>query len=463
MAMRQIRPYPRIIVSKKAARSLKQGHPWVFEGEVLDTVPSATTGKPLANGDVVDVLEQNGTYHGTGLISLKSKIRVRIVSHNANDRFDEGFWRRKIQWAWDYRKACMGFRALPGCEPDTNCCRVIFSEADGFPGLIVDRYEDVLVTQVNTFGMNRLRPVLYPLLMEVLRCDGQVIRGIYERNDAPARAKEGLPQYKGWWMSGDNEQSWGFSNVETTASKSGAEHSDSDGVGGASVSPKAPSARVIVQENGIAYDVDLENSQKTGFFLDQKYNRRAVRDIARGRRVLDCFCHVGPFGLNAAAGGAEFVRCVDVSQSALELAATNARINGLEQNMGFTCANVLEYLPALKRDRTYAQSEGGPFDLIVLDPPAFTKSRSTVDHAMTGYREINQAALQLLPRGGYLATCSCSHFMTTSLLQKAIAEAVHNANVQLKQVEQRQQAPDHPILWGVPETHYLDFFIFQVV
>lgn len=455
MAMRKIRPYPQIIVSRKASRALKQGHPWVFEGEVLDTVPSAITGNPLVNGDIVDVVEQNGTYHGTGLISLKSKIRVRVVSRNANDRFDEGFWRRKIQWAWDYRKTCMGSRALPGCKPDTNCCRVIFSEADAFPGLIVDRYEDVLVTQVNTVGMDLLRPTIYPLLLDVLRSDGQDIRDIYERNDAPVRTKEGLPQYKGWWH-GEGTSDPGSLYLVAGSKKSTV-----------AVSPRGvemdPLAHIVAQENGLLFDIDLENSQKTGFFLDQKYNRRAVREIAAGRRVLDCFCHVGPFGLNAAAGGAAFVRGVDVSQPALDLARSNALMNGLDQYMDFTCANVLEYLPRLKNDRTYAASEGGPFDLIVLDPPAFTKSRSTVDHAVKGYREINQAALQLLPRGGYLATCSCSHFMTTNLLQKAIAEAAHNANVQLKQVEQRQQAPDHPILWGVPETHYLDFFVFQVV
>ena len=229
------------------------------------------------------------------------------------------------------------------------------------------------------------------------------------------------------------------------------------------------SARVLARENGILFDLDIENSQKTGFFLDQKYNRRAVRNIAAGRRVLDCFCHVGPFGLNAAAGGAQFVRCVDVSQTAIDLARQNAQANNLElapdgsERMAFTCANVLEYLPRLRQDRQTLRQEGGPFDLIVLDPPAFTKSRSTVRNASHGYREINYEAMRLLPRGGYLATCSCSHFMTRDLLAKAIAEAAHQANVQLKQVEERQQAPDHPILWGVPQTHYLDFFIFQIV
>lgn len=481
MNMRRARPYPRVIVTKKAARALAGGHPWVFEGEVMSVEPSEVTGEPVTNGDIVDVVEQNGTYRGTGLISLRSKIRVRIVSRNANDQFDQAFWRRKIQWAWDYRKACMGGRALPDCEPDTRCCRVIFSEADGFPGLTVDRYEDVLVAQANTVGMDRLRSVIYPLLLQVLAEDGQAIRGIYERSDAPARAKEGLPQYKGWW-NGDGYRFFDghpLPKVGTMANAPGI------GVSTAGRQPSAASrplpstegyllpddfdptedhsTHVIAHENGLLFDIDLKNSQKTGFFLDQKYNRRAVRELARGRRVLDCFSHVGPFGLNAAAGGAEFVRCVDVSQTALDLALSNARLNGLEEQMGFTCANVLEYLPQLKRDRRYAASEGGPFDLVVLDPPAFTKSRSTVDHALKGYREINQAALQLLPRGGYLATCSCSHFMTTSLLERAIAEAAYNANVQLRQVEQRQQAPDHPILWGVPETHYLDFFIFQVV
>lgn len=429
--MKQKRPYPQVIVTRKAARALAAGHPWVFEGEVLRVEPSPADGQGAQNGDVVDVVEENGTWQGVGLLSEQSKIRVRVVSRNANDRINEAFWARKLQWAWDYRKATMGSRALPGCEPDTNCCRVLFSEADGFPGLVVDRYEDVLVSQVGTVGMQRLRPTLYPLLLDVLRADGQDIRGIYERNDAPSRLKEGLAQEKGWWVE--------------------------------DCRPVPESARVVACENGIAYDLDLENSQKTGFFLDQKYNRRAVRELAHGRRVLDCFCHVGPFGLNAAAGGAAFVREVDVSQTAIDLARENAHLNGLDATMDFTRANVLEYLPALVSDKKRLHEEGGPFDLIVLDPPAFTKSRGTVDHAARGYREINEWAMRLLPRGGYLATCSCSHFMTRDLLARAIAEAAHNANVQLRQVEERQQAPDHPILWGVPETHYLDFFMFQVV
>ena len=429
--MKQCRPFPQAVITKKGARFLAEGNVWVFDAEVLRVDPAPLDGREVCNGDVVDVVDEKGTYLGTGPISLESKIRVRIVSRNANDRFDVEFWQRKVRWAWEYRKTCMGASALPGCEPDTNCCRLIFSEADGFPGLVVDRYEDILVAEVLTVGMERLKAIILPALVGVLREDGERIVGVYERNDSPARAKEGLPQTKGWW---DGE---------------GAEVPES--------------ARIKVVENGLVFDLDIENSQKTGFFLDQKYNRRAVRQIAGGRRVLDCFCHVGPFGLNAAAGGADIVRCVDVSQTAIDLAAENARLNGLDGRMDFTCANVLEYLPGLRQDRTRLREEGGPFDLIVLDPPAFTKSRGTIKHAAKGYREINYEAMRLLPRGGYLATCSCSHFMTRDLLAEAIADAAHQANVQLKQVEERQQAPDHPILWGVPESHYLDFFVFQVV
>ena len=426
--MKQVRPYPKVVVTRKAAKALAQGHPWVFEGEVLRLEPSGADGAGWANGCLVDVFEENGTWQGTGLLSQESKIRVRLLSRNANDRFDECFWRRRIEWAWQHRKTCMGSRALPGCPSDLEACRVVFSEADGLPGLTVDRYGQVLVTQVGTVGMELLRGQLYPLLLDVLQAAGEDVRAIYERCDSPLRQKEGLGLRKGWW--------------------DGAEQ---------------PSTRIVVHENGLAFDLDLENSQKTGFFLDQKYNRRAVRKLAQGHRVLDCFCHVGPFGLNAAAGGAEHVRCVDVSQTALDLAASNAKINGLEDRMSFTCANVLEYLPDLRKDRTLLRAEGGPFDLIVLDPPAFTKSSGTVRNAAKGYRQINHDALRLLPRGGYLATCSCSQHMTRDLLAQAIAEAAHNANVQLKQVEERQQAPDHPILWGFAPSHYLDFFIFQVV
>ncbi len=429
--MKQVRPYPAVIVSKKAVHKLQTGHPWVFEGEVQKVVAAPIDGQEAVNGDVVDVLEENGTYQGTGLLSLGSKIRVRIVTRNANDRIDEAFWQRKIEWAWRMRSHVLGARSLEGHAPDTETCRVIFSEADGFPGLIVDRYGKVLVAQVGTVGMDRLRPVIYPLLVKVLREAGQDIQGLYERNDAPSRAKEGLPLEKGWFDLGDCAET--------------------------------PATCFEVEEGGIRYALDIENSQKTGYFLDQKYNRRAVRQLAAGKRVLDVFSNVGSFGLNAAAGGAKSVRLVDISQEALDSAKTNAELNGFTDKMAYTCGDALEYLDRLARDKEALRKEGGPFDLIVLDPPAFTKSRGATEAAKKAYERINRSALRMLPRGGYLATCSCSHFMSTSMLMSAISEAAQQAGVQIRQLEQRQQAPDHPILWGVPETHYLDFFIFQVV
>ena len=438
--MKQKRPYPQAIITKKGARLLASGHCWVFAGEAIRIDPAPETSAMPQNGGIVDVVEENGSYHGTGLISEKSTIRIRIVTKNANDRLDENFWARKVRWAWEYRKTVMGNRTLPGCEPDTSCCRIIFSEADGSPGLIVDRYEDILVAQVGTVGMQRLRQVIYSELLDALAEDDIRIQGIYERNDGAVRDREGLAREKGWFVP----------EAGGPAPKQGW--------------PELPqSAHAVVHENGLAFDADFEHSQKTGFFLDQKYTRRAVREIAAGKRVLDCFSHVGPFGLNAVAGGAAFARCVDVSETALELAEHNAKLNDFDDRMAFTSADVLEYLPELAKNKGKLREAGGPFDLIILDPPAFTKSRNTIERAKKGYREINYEALKLLPRGGYLATCSCSHFMTADLLKKEIARAARDANVQLRQIVEMQQAPDHPILWGVPETHYLDFFIFQVI
>lgn len=423
--MKQLRPFPQAVVTKKGARFLDAGNVWVYDAEVLEMRPAPLDGREAENGDLVDVVDEKGTYLGTGPISQRSKIRVRIVSRNANDRFDEAFWERKVRWAWEYRKAVMGG------APDTDCCRVVFSEADAFPGLVVDRYEDILVTESLTVGVERLRPVLFPLLVRVLREDGLDIRGIYERNDAKIREKEGLPLYKGWYP---------LEGEEAPAS-----------------------TRRIVGENGVRYDIDFENSQKTGFFLDQKYNRRAVARLAPGRRVLDCFTHVGTFALNAALAGAEFVHGVDVSQTAVDLCRSNAELNGVADRCRFTCANVFDFLPRLEEDRDALRAAGGPFDLIVLDPPAFTKNRKTVREASRGYRQINYRAMKMLPRGGYLATCSCSHFMDDGLFSDVLREAAHDAGVQLRQVERRQQSPDHPIVWGLPETSYLKFLIFQVV
>ena len=402
------REYPSFIITKKGSAWVGTGHPWIYAQEIISksTEPE--------NGALVDALSENGRYLGTGLYSRESKIGLRLISRNANDRFDAEFWKRRIRYAWDYRRTVMG--------GDVSCCRVIFGEADGFPGLTVDRFSNILVTQTLSVGMERLKDVIFPLLAEVLRESGERIDGIYERNDVAIRALEGLEQGKGWYE------------------LPGEEH------------PQSTVTEIC--ENGIYYAVDFENGQKTGFFLDQKYNRLAVARIAKGRRVLDCFTHTGSFALNAARGGSEHVTAVDVSESAVEMARENARRNGLEDRMDFVAADVFDLLPELKK---------GEYDFIILDPPAFTKSRKTVGRAEKGYKEINLRALKALPRGGYFATASCSHFMPSELFVKMLRSAAQDANVELRQIEARQQAPDHPILWNVPETDYLKFYIFQVV
>lgn len=409
--MKAARPYPKIIITPKGEAALTGGHPWVYEGEVTAVDGAAE------DGGLVDVVSRRGSWLGCGFYNSRSKIRVRLVSRNANDDFSDAFWERRIRYAWEYRKTVMG-------ETDSRCCRVIFGEADLFPGLTVDRFESVLVTQTLSLGMERIKSRLFPLLVKVLREDGQDIRGIYERNDVAIRELEGMAQGKGWYpLPGETPPS------QTT---------------------------VDIVENGIRYTVDFENGQKTGFFLDQKYNRLAVSRLAKGRTVLDCFTHTGSFALNAAQGGAAHVTAVDVSEFAVQCAAENARRNGLDGVMDCMAANVFDLLPQLeKQPRKY--------DFIILDPPAFTKSRKTVASAMTGYKEINYRAMKLLPRGGYLATCSCSHFATEELFIKMLRSAARDAGVQLRQIEARQQCADHPILWGVEETNYLKFFIFQVI
>ena len=402
------REYPSFIITKKGCAWVGTGHPWIYAQEII-----SKSAEP-ENGALVDALSENGRYLGTGLYSRESKIGLRLISRNANDRFDAEFWKRRIRYAWDYRRTVMG--------GDVSCCRVIFGEADGFPGLTVDRFSNILVTQTLSVGMERLKDVIFPLLAEVLRESGERIAGIYERNDVAIRALEGLEQGKGWYE------------------LPGEEH------------PQSTVTEIC--ENGIYYAVDFENGQKTGFFLDQKYNHLAVARLAKGRRVLDCFTHTGSFALNAARGGAEHVTAVDVSESAVEMARENARRNGLEDRMDFVAADVFDLLPEVKK---------GEYDFIILDPPAFTKSRRTVGRAEKGYKEINLRALKALPRGGYFATASCSHFMPSELFVKMLRSAAQDANVELRQIEARQQAPDHPILWNVPETDYLKFYIFQVV
>ncbi len=407
--MKVEREFPRFTITAKGTRWVEQGHPWIYADEVIREEGQCE------NGSLVDAVSEKGKYLGTGFVSRESKIRVRLISRNANDRFDEAFWQRRIQYAWDYRKTVMA--------GDISCCRVIFGEADGFPGLTVDRFSNILVTQTLSVGMERIKPMLFPLLVQVLRQDGQKIDGIFERNDVAIRELEGLEQNKGWFDLGE----------------------------------PFPDTVTEICENGVYYRVDVENGQKTGFFLDQKYNRLAVARLAKGRRVLDCFTHTGSFALNAALGGAERVTAVDISASAIEMAKENARRNGLTDRMDFLVADVFDLLPEL------AAKGKAPYDFIILDPPAFTKSRKTVDSAQRGYKEINMRALRLLPRGGYFATASCSHFMPSEQFVRMLRSAALDAGVELRQIEARQQAPDHPILWNVPETDYLKFYLFQVV
>ena len=408
--MKAARPYPIVTITPKGERAIVDGHPWVYEGEVV-----SVSGTP-EDGDLVDVVSKKGSWLGCGFYNSASKIRVRLVTRNANDDpAGDAFWERRLRYAWDYRKTVMG-------EADSRCCRIIFGEADGFPGLTVDRFERVLVAQVLSLGMERIKERVLPLLVRILREDRQVIRGVYERNDAALRTLEGMAQGKGWLVLP------GEAAPEGTAED--------------------------ITENGIRYTVDFENGQKTGFFLDQKYNRLAVAKLAKGKTVLDCFTHTGSFALNAARGGAARVTAVDVSEFAVECARENAARNGLSQVVDCVAANVFDLLPQLQK---------GQYDFIILDPPAFTKSRQTTQRAMAGYKEINYRAMRLLPRGGYLATCSCSHFATEELFRKMLHAAAHDAGVQLRQIEARQQSADHPILWGVEETSYLKFYLFQVV
>lgn len=412
--MKQAREYPQVKVSKKAEHAIIKGHPWVYFNEI-------TEAQPFENGELVDVVSQKGSYLGTGFANENSKIRVRLISRNANDKFDEAFFERRLRHAIDYRKTVMG--------DDFSNCRLIFGEADSFPGLTVDRFGDILVAQVLSLGIEKRKKMLFELLAKIFAQDNQPIRGIYERNDVAIRELEGMEQYKG------------FFPLEGY--------------------PIPDSTETTITENGITYAVDFENGQKTGFFLDQKYNRLAVAKLSRGKRVLDCFTHTGSFGLNAAKGGAEYVLSVDISESAVEMAQKNAKANGLDGKVEYLAANVFDLLPKLSEGEMI--NRYGKFDFIILDPPAFTKSRQTVESAMRGYKEINLRAMRLLPRGGYLATCSCSHFMTEQLFVKMLYQAAADAGVSLRQIEARQQSPDHPILWNVEETNYLKFYLFQVV
>ncbi len=391
-----------VLLKKGEGRSLKAGGLWVYDNEI-DTIKGT-----FHNGDIVAVHDFDGYAMGRGFINQNSKIRVRMMTRRPNQQVDEEFLKERVQAAWNYRKDTV----------DTLSCRVIFGEADFLPGIVIDKYEDKLVVESLALGIDRFKETIVTLLKEALLADGIKIRGVYERSDAKEREKEGLPRVKGFIGEPFD------TNVEIT-------------------------------ENGVRYLVDVANGQKTGFFLDQKYNRLAIQKLCRGKRVLDCFTHMGTFALNAGIAGAESVTGLDISEFAVKQAQENARRNGLQDTVRFRCANVLDELPRLA-------SVGEQYDVVILDPPAFTKSREATKNAIKGYREINRKGLQLVKDGGYLATCSCSHFMTQELLAKTIKEAAKSAHKRLRQVEFRTQAPDHPILWAADESYYLKFYIFQV-
>ena len=389
-------------LKKGEGRSFKAGGPWIYDNEI-----DLLTG-PWENGGLVRIEDYNGYVLGHGFVNTNSAITVRALSRRADAVIDEAFLARRVRAAWQYRKDTV----------DTACCRLIFGEADFLPGLVVDKFSDVLVVESLALGIDRLKGTILRLLTRALAEDGIHIRGVYERSDAKVRLKEGMERVKGFLSE-----------------------------------PFDPKVEIV--ENGLQYVVDVAEGQKTGFFLDQKYNRLAIQPLARGGRALDCFTHPGAFALNAATGGAAEVLGVDASETGVLQARENAALNGMDGQVGFACRDVFDLLPELER-------RGERFDLVILDPPAFTKSRASVKKAVRGYREINRRGIALVRDGGYLATCSCSHFMTPELFAQTVGEAARDARRRLRQVEYRTQSPDHPILWGADESYYLKFYIFQV-
>lgn len=396
--------YNTIVTLKKGeGRTLKAGGAWVYDNEIDSIMGS------FENGDIVTVHDFDGYFLGYGFINTKSKITVRILSRKKDTVIDNAFLEERVQAAWDYRKQVI----------DTGSCRLIFGEADFLPGIVVDKFADVLVVESLALGIDKLKLQILDAVKRVLAKDGITVRGIYERSDAKVREQEGMERYKGF-------------------------------IG------EPFDTRVEIVENGVKYIVDVEDGQKTGFFLDQKKNRAAMHSVCKGKRVLDCFTHTGSFALNAGIAGATEVIGVDASELGVEQARENARLNGLEDKVSFVCADVFDFLPAL-------EEKGEKFDVVILDPPAFTKSRNSIKNAVKGYREINVRGMKLVKDGGFLATCSCSHFMDPELFHKTIMEAARGAHKRLRQVEFRTQAPDHPILWAADSSYYLKFFIFQVV
>ncbi len=396
--------YNTIVTLKKGeGRTLKAGGAWVYDNEIDSIMGS------FENGDIVTVHDFDGYFLGYGFINTKSKITVRILSRKKDTVIDDAFLEERVQAAWDYRKQVI----------DTGSCRLIFGEADFLPGVVVDKFADVLVVESLALGIDKLKLQILDAVKRVLAKDGITVRGIYERSDAKVREQEGMERYKGF-------------------------------IG------EPFDTRVEIVENGVKYIVDVEDGQKTGFFLDQKKNRAAMHSVCKGKRVLDCFTHTGSFALNAGIAGATEVIGVDASELGVEQARENARLNGLEDKVSFVCADVFDFLPAL-------EEKGEKFDVVILDPPAFTKSRNSIKNAVKGYREINVRGMKLVKDGGFLATCSCSHFMDPELFHKTIMEAARGAHKRLRQVEFRTQAPDHPILWAADSSYYLKFYIFQVV
>ena len=392
-----------IRLKRGEGRAFKAGGPWIYDNEIGEIV-----GQP-ADGDVIRIEDYNGYPLGVGFLNRASTITVRVLSRKADTIIDEAFLEMRVRAAWQYRKDTV----------DTSSCRIIFGEADFLPGLVVDKFSDVLVVESLALGIDRMKKTILDILVKVLAEDGIAIRGIYERSDAKVRLKEGMERVKGFLSE-----------------------------------PFDPVVEIV--ENGVRYLVDVAEGQKTGFFLDQKYNRLAIQPLAKNGRVLDCFTHTGAFALNAAKGGAREVLGVDASQLGVDQATRNAELNGMSDRVRFECHDVFELLPALEK-------QGEKFDLVILDPPAFTKSRASVKKAVTGSREINLRGIKLVKNGGYLATCSCSHFMTPELLTKTIGEAARDARCRLRQVEYRTQAADHPVLWGADQSLYLKFYIFQVL
>ena len=390
-------------IKKGEARSLKAGGMWIYDNEI------ARIEGEFENGDMVKVLDFDGYVLGSGFINTRSKLTVRMMSRKKVAVIDENFIEMRVRNAWEYRKATV----------DTSSCRLIFGEADFLPGIVIDKFSDILVVESLAFGIDRWKPVILEKLKKVLLEDAISIRGVYERSDAKVRLQEGMERYKGF-------------------------------IG------EPFDTRVEIVENGVRYLVDVKDGQKTGFFLDQKYNRLAIQKLCKGKRVLDCFTHTGSFALNAAVSGASEVLGVDASELGITQARQNAELNGVSGTTSCLCADVFELLPSLEHN-------GEKFDVVILDPPAFTKSRNSVKNAVKGYREINMRGLKLVKDGGFLATCSCSHFMTPELFTRTIREAAGSVHKRLRQVEYRTQAADHPILWsGDESSYYLKFYIFQV-